>query len=74
MNFATLAAFPPSKLVHVVVESPRGSAVKLNYDARELEAFFVASTAFENKELEFLGWSGPAAAERLGRASLTSEE
>jgi inorganic pyrophosphatase len=176
MNFATLGAFPSSKSVHVIVESPRGAAVKLKYDARleaftlsrplpegvvfpydwgfvpstraadgdpldvmvlwdratfpgvvlecrlvgmlaveqnrkkhptqrqrndrvfavpidaprqsslktvgalparvkrELEAFFVASTAFENKRLEFLGWSGPAAAERLVRASLASEE
>jgi hypothetical protein len=31
----------------------------------EIEAFFLASTAFENKHLQFMGWSGPDAAEIL---------
>jgi inorganic pyrophosphatase len=63
----------------VPIDAPRQSSLKTVSDLparvkRELEAFFVASTAFENKQLRFRGWSGPAAAERLVRASLASEE
>jgi inorganic pyrophosphatase len=62
----------------VPIGAPRQSSVKTvgalpARVKRELEAFFVAATAFENKQLEFLGWAGPAAAQRLVRASLTSE-
>jgi inorganic pyrophosphatase len=41
---------------------------------QEPQAFFVASTAFGRKAVKFLGWSGPAAAARLVKASLIQEE
>jgi hypothetical protein len=36
----------------------------------EVERFFVASVAFENKDLELLGWSSPAEAQALLRRSM----
>jgi inorganic pyrophosphatase len=39
---------------------------------RELEAFFVASTAFENKDLTFLGWKGIEEAEAVVRAAVSA--
>lgn len=38
MNYASLPAFGSNDAIHVVVESPRGSSVKLKYDPH-LEAF-----------------------------------
>jgi inorganic pyrophosphatase len=38
MNYTTLPAFGPDQTVNIVIESPRGSTVKLKYDAT-LEAF-----------------------------------
>jgi inorganic pyrophosphatase len=38
MNYSRLPAFGSHRAVHVVVESPRGSTIKLKYDA-DLEAF-----------------------------------
>ena len=36
----------------------------------EIERFFLASVAFEGKDLKLLGWSGPAVAEALLRRSM----
>jgi inorganic pyrophosphatase len=63
----------------VPIESPRYSSLRSVSDLsartkRELEAFFLASTALEDKDVKFLGWSGSAAAGRLVRASLTKAE
>jgi inorganic pyrophosphatase len=41
MNFLTIPAFDSTNAVHVVVESPRGSTVKLKYDP-DLEAFTIS--------------------------------
>ncbi len=58
------------RIVAVPIDSPRHSELQTVDDlpARlksEIEAFFLASSAFENKDLKFMGWSGPEFAERL---------
>jgi inorganic pyrophosphatase len=63
----------------VPVESLRDSGLRSVSDLlartkRELEAFFIASTAFEGKAVKCLGWSGVAAAARLVKTSLSLEE
>jgi inorganic pyrophosphatase len=63
------------RLLAVPVESPghegRRSVDDLPKRTRdEIEAFFRASTAFENKDLRFLGWRDPVTAYDMVRASL----
>jgi inorganic pyrophosphatase len=65
--FAVPIDAPQLASLESVTELPRRTQ-------REIEAFFVASTAFENKALKFLGWSGPAAAKKLVQASLQGSE
>ncbi len=119
-----IKTFATDDVFHIVVESPRGAAVKLKYspelgamsisrplalgltypcdwgfvpstegpegdpiDAapvesrrdvpltgrirRELEQFFIAATALENKDPRIVGWDGPDAAIALIRQSAT---
>ena|SRR5258706_12955804 len=119
-----IKTFATDDVFHIVVESPRGTAVKLKYspelgamsisrplalgltypcdwgfvpstegpegdpiDAapvesrrdvpltgrirRELEQFFIAATALENKDPRIVGWDGPDAAIALIRQSAT---
>jgi inorganic pyrophosphatase len=62
------------RLIVVPVESPRlqqlTSIDDLSDRARvELEAFFRAAVQFERKDLELLGWAGPAEAEAAVRSA-----
>jgi len=62
------------RILALAVEARRESALKsaaaLPKRVRdELEHFFIASTAFEGKDVRILGWSGPQAALRLLRSS-----
>jgi inorganic pyrophosphatase len=60
------------RIIAIPEEDQRGEAIT---DARDLakpmreqlEKFFVASVALKEKELDFLGWGGPAEAEGLIR-------
>jgi len=52
MSFTTLSAFGPDNSVHVVVESPRGSTVKLKYDAN-LNAFTLSRPLVEGLAYPF---------------------
>ena len=52
MSLATLPAFGPEGSVHVVVGSPRGSTVKLKYDA-DLEAFTLSRPLIEGLSYPF---------------------
>jgi inorganic pyrophosphatase len=58
------------RIIAVPIGSPRHSEVRTVDDLSdrlktEIEAFFLASTALEHKDLKFMGWSGIEAAERL---------
>ncbi len=119
-----IKTFAIDDVFHIVVESPRGAAVKLKYSPelgamsisrplalgltypcdwgfvpstegpegdpivaapvesrrdvpltgrirRELEQFFIAATALENKDPRIVGWDGPDAAIALIRQSAT---
>ena len=46
MSLTTLPTFGPDNSVHVIVESPRGSSVKLKYDSN-LNAFMLARPLIE---------------------------
>jgi inorganic pyrophosphatase len=52
MSLATLPAFGPDGSVHVVVESPRGSTVKLKYDA-DLNAFTLSRPLIDGLSYPF---------------------
>jgi inorganic pyrophosphatase len=58
------------RLVAMPLKSPRFDHVRSVHDLpqrtrTELEAFFVAVTALEKKDVRVLGWQGPAAALRV---------
>ena len=60
------------RVLALPMESPRFDHLKSVRDIpvrlrRELENFFIAVTALENKDARVLGWEGPAAALRLIR-------
>ena len=52
MSLATLTAFGQEGSVHVVVESPRGSTIKLKYDS-DLEAFSLSRPLIEGLSYPF---------------------
>ena len=63
------------RIVAVPLNAPRMDRVRTSRDLparvrRELEEFFVQVTAFEKKDVRILGWSGPASAIRLIKASV----
>ncbi len=70
---------------HVVVGTPRGSRAKLAFEPKlrdvrdlprraveELEKFFQATDALQPKDLQFLGWRGPAQALKQSRTARAS--
>ena len=62
------------RLAVLPVEAPRWAEIQSIDDLgervrQELEHFFLATVAFEGKELSVLGWKGPADAMKLVRAS-----
>ena len=63
------------RLIVVPLEAPRYESIKSVDDLpartrEEIESFFVASTAFEKKNLTFRGWSQPGAGYELVKASI----
>jgi inorganic pyrophosphatase len=67
------------RLIAVPVEAPRQAAIERVDDLpvrlrEELESFFLATVAFENKDLTFRGWSGVEAAYDLVRSCLVSAD
>lgn len=62
------------RVLAVPVAAPRCDALRDVNDVpdrgrKELESFFVASTAFEDKDLRMLGWSGATAAADIVKRS-----
>jgi inorganic pyrophosphatase len=58
------------RLIVIPMKMPRFEAFRKPADLptrwrQELEEFFLATTRFEQKEAKILGWSGPAAGERM---------
>jgi inorganic pyrophosphatase len=67
------------RLIALPLEAPRQEAIESIDDLpvrmrEELESFFVATVAFEHKDLTFLGWSGVSAAYDLVRSCLTGTD
>jgi inorganic pyrophosphatase len=62
------------RLIVVPLEAPRYASITTVEDLptrmrEEIEAFFMASTAFEKKDLSFRGWSGVSSALDLVKSS-----
>ena len=58
------------RLIAIPMKMPRFDSFRKPTDLplrwrQELEQFFLATTRFEDKDAEVLGWAGPAAGERL---------
>jgi inorganic pyrophosphatase len=67
------------RVIAVPLASPRHASISGVDDLPErfkveLEAFFLASTALEHKELAILGWSGPEVAYELVRSFLAQPQ
>jgi inorganic pyrophosphatase len=73
-NPKTRARERNDRLVVLPTAAPRWETILSVFDLSErvrleLERFFTAAVAFENKELTLLGWAGPDAAMKLVSAS-----
>jgi inorganic pyrophosphatase len=65
------------RLAVLPIKAPRLDGVRSVLDLSdrwraELEKFFLATVAFEGKELKILGWSGPREADALVKRSLVA--
>ena len=67
------------RLIALPLDAPRQAAIESVDDLpvrmrEEIESFFLATVAFEKKDLTFRGWSGVSAAYDLVRSSLATTD